>query len=130
MYTSNWLNEQEFHLFKPHGLTLPQYNVLRILRGQVPNSATVSLIMDRMLDRMSNVSRIVDKLVLKELVIRGQNAEDRRTVDVKITDKGLELLSRLDIVMKDFNTSINVFTEEESKQMNAFLDRFRGTEPD
>ena len=130
MYTSNWLNQQEYYLFKPFGLTTAQYNVLRILRGQQPNAATINLIIDRMLDRMSNVSRIVDKLVSKDLVSRVQNKQDRRAVDVVITKKGLDLLIKLDIEVQKLSERINVFEEEESKKVNDFLDRFRGAEPD
>ena len=130
MYTSNWLNQQEYYLFKPHGLTTAQYNVLRILRGQHPGAATINLIIERMLDRMSNVSRIVDKLVAKGYVSRIQNKRDRRAVDVKISSKGLALLSDLDDEVGKLFQQINVFSEEESKQVNTFLDKFRGTEPD
>ncbi|MFT7035528.1 MAG: DNA-binding MarR family transcriptional regulator [Cyclobacteriaceae bacterium] len=129
MYTSNWLNEQENKLFKPHGLTTAQYNVLRILRGQYPSPATINLLIDRMLDRMSNASRIVDKLMAKNLVARQQNLKDRRAVDVVITKKGLDILERIDVDMEKFEQSINQFTEQECKDVNTFLDRFRGTVP-
>ncbi|UXP31712.1 MarR family transcriptional regulator [Reichenbachiella agarivorans] len=130
MFTSNWLNQQEFYLFKPYGLTTQQYNTLRILRGQHPKAATINLIIDRMLDRMSNASRIVDKLVTKGLVSREINEKDRRAVDVKITSEGLRLLDELDLKLTDLVQKINVFTPEECVQMNSFLDRFRGTKPD
>ncbi|MFY0650435.1 MAG: MarR family transcriptional regulator [Cyclobacteriaceae bacterium] len=130
MFTSNWLDEQENKLFKPHGLTLAQYNVLRILRGQYPNPATINLLIERMLDRMSNASRIVDKLLAKGLVHRQQNIADRRAVDVIISKEGLELLGTLDAKMVDFESGINQFSEEECRAVNSFLDRFRGTEPD
>ncbi|MCC9139060.1 MarR family winged helix-turn-helix transcriptional regulator, partial [Pontibacter silvestris] len=86
VYTSNWLQQVQAAQFKPYGLTLPQYNILRILRGQHPKPATVSLLIERMLDKTSNASRIVDKLEAKALVTRKQCADDRRTVDVLITD--------------------------------------------
>jgi DNA-binding MarR family transcriptional regulator len=130
MYTSNWLNEQENKLFKPYGLTTAQYNILRILRGQYPSPATINLLIDRMLDRMSNASRIVDKLMAKDLVARQQNLKDRRAVDVVITKKGLDILGKIDIDMEQFEQSINQFTEQECKDVNTFLDRFRGTVPD
>lgn len=129
IFTSNWLNEQHYKIFKPYGLTIAQYNVLRILRGQHPNVATVNLIIDRMLDRMSNVSRIVDKLVLKGYVSRKQNQNDRRAVDVIITDKGLQLLTNLDDLINEFQRTTDVFSEDEKRQFNDFLDRFRATQP-
>lgn len=130
IFTSNWMNEQENKLFKPHGLTTAQYNVLRILRGQYPNSATINLLIERMLDRMSNASRIVDKLLAKGLVHRQQNDVDRRAVDVLISEKGLELLETIDVEMNKFEDSINQFSEEECRIVNEFLDKFRGSEPD
>lgn len=130
IFTSNWLNEQENRLFKPHGLTTAQYNVLRILRGQHPNSATINLLIERMLDRMSNASRIVDKLLAKGLVHRQQNEVDRRAVDVLISDKGLKLLKLIDDEMNEFENGVNQFSEEECRVVNDFLDKFRGEEPD
>lgn len=130
MFTSNWLIEQEYKLFKPHGLTTAQYNVLRILRGQYPKPSTVNLLIDRMLDRMSNASRIVDKLVAKGLVTRQQNPQDRRAVDVIISDEGLSLLEGLDGELDRFERSVNNLSEQECLEINALLDRFRGSEPD
>ena len=72
IYTSSWLNQKHLDLFKKHGLTTPQFNILRILRGQHPNPSTVNLLIDRMLDKSSNASRIIDKLEQKGLVTRRQ----------------------------------------------------------
>lgn len=130
IFTRNWYDEQLIKVLKPYGLTTAQYNVLRILRGQHPNVCTVNLIIERMLDRMSNVSRIVDKLVVKGFVSRVTNREDRRAVDVCITDNGLNILSELDIKLNEQFEQINCFSDEECKLVNDFLDRFRGTEPD
>ena len=88
IYTSNWLTASQMQLLKPFGLTLQQYNVLRILRGQFPDPVKVSDITERMLDKMSNASRLVDKLVAKKLVLRTECPSDRRAVDVVITEKG------------------------------------------
>ncbi|MEP2024347.1 MAG: MarR family transcriptional regulator [Reichenbachiella sp.] len=130
IFTRNWFEQQQQKVLKPAGLTLAQYNVMRILRGQHPEVCTVNLIIDRMLDRMSNVSRIVDKLVSKELVSRIPSKVDRRAVDVYITDKGLEVLSSLDITLQSLFDEINSFSDDECQQINNFLDRFRGTIPD
>lgn len=130
VYTSNWLKMQEFYLFKPYAITIQQYNTLRILRGQYPKAATINLIIDRMLDRMSNASRIVDKLVTKGLVTRGTNEEDRRSVDVQITERGLKLLEELDVKFAEMSEKINQFSEDECKKVNDFLDMFRGEAPD
>lgn len=125
IFTSGYLEQAQSALFKPFGVTLPQYNVLRILRGQHPKPATISLIIDRMLDKTSNASRIVDKLVAKELVTRKQCPADRRTVDVTITDKGLELLKRMDELEGGTGTGVRNLTEEEAHQLNILLDKIR-----
>ena len=129
-YTNNWLQEKHSALFKSHGLTIAQYNVLRILRGQYPKPATVNLIIDRMLDRMSNASRIVDKLLEKQMVERTQNEIDRRAVDILISTDGLELLEKIDEELDVLEKKINQLTKDECKKVNSFLDRLRGSEPD
>ncbi|MEL6562618.1 MAG: MarR family transcriptional regulator, partial [Bacteroidota bacterium] len=106
-------------------LTVAQFNVLRILRGQHPKPVTVNLIIERMLDRMSNASRIVDKLEKKGLVIRKQCAADRRAVDVIISDDGLDLLKQLDQDLYSWQESVKSLTDEECEQLNCLLDRFR-----
>lgn len=125
-YTYSWLNQKLIPFFKEYGLTAPQFNVLRILRGQYPNPAKVNLLIDRMLDKNSNVSRIVDKLEQKDLVVRKKSENDGRAVDVFISEEGLRLLALLDDKMEEFRTSIKNLTEEESKVLNELLDRMRG----
>jgi DNA-binding MarR family transcriptional regulator len=125
LYTSGWLQQQQSALFKPFGITLPQFNILRILRGQYPKPATVSLLIERMLDKTSNASRIVDKLEAKGLVTRKQCPDDRRTVDVLITDQGLELLATMDGVEGGSGTGITNLTEEEALELSRLLDKIR-----
>lgn len=125
IFTNNWIHEKQLSIFKPHGLTEPQYNVLRILRGQYPNTSTINLIIDRMLDRMSNASRIVDKLEQKGLVQRAQCKNDRRAVDVTITEKGLNLLEELDVKMATWESQIKGISEEDAEQINTLLDKLR-----
>lgn len=110
----------------PFGVTLQQYNLLRILRGQYPQSATVNLLKERMLDKMSDASRIVDRLVIKGLVTRESNKIDRRAADITITQTGLDILSQLDpIVAPDTVLSANI-NPEEMAQLNYLLDKMRG----
>jgi DNA-binding MarR family transcriptional regulator len=126
IYTAGWLELRQAESFKPYGLTLPQFNILRILRGQHPKPATVNLLIERMLDKTSNASRIVDKLVAKNLVCRSQCEHDRRTVDVVITQAGLDILAQID---KDNKTSQNGFTNitaAEAEVLNQILDKIRG----
>ncbi|MBC3788718.1 MarR family winged helix-turn-helix transcriptional regulator [Spirosoma utsteinense] len=126
MYTSNWVADSQMRVLKPFGLTLQQYNVLRILRGQHPNPVKVSDITERMLDKMSNASRLVDKLVAKKLVLRTECPSDRRAVDVVITDQGLALLKRLDTHQAKWDlTQADKLTEEEANYLSQLLDRLR-----
>lgn len=127
MFTSNWISDSQARLLKPYGLTLQQYNVLRILRGQYPNPAKVTDITERMLDKMSNASRLVDKLVLKKLVLRTECPSDRRAVDVVITDAGLDLLKKLDDFQEKWDATHNQkITEDEAIQLSTLLDKLRG----
>uniref|UniRef100_UPI003B3BD09D MarR family winged helix-turn-helix transcriptional regulator n=1 Tax=Spirosoma sp. TaxID=1899569 RepID=UPI003B3BD09D len=105
IYTSNWISDSQMRVLKPFKLTLQQYNVLRILRGQYPNPIKVADITERMLDKMSNASRLVDKLVAKQLVQRTECPSDRRAVDVIITEKGLNLLTKLDVYLTEWSDS-------------------------
>ncbi len=124
LFTNNWLIGLQKQTFKPYGITLQQFNVLRILRGQFPEPISTSDIRDRMLDRMSDVSRIVDRLVRKQLVERKTCKTDKRLVDVVITDTGLELLEEIDknVNIKGFAMGIS---EEQAEQLNELLDQLR-----
>ncbi len=126
IYTSNWVGDNQTRLLKPFGLTLQQYNVLRILRGQYPNPVKVSDITERMLDKMSNASRLVDKLVFKKLAQRTECPSDRRAVDVVITDKGLALLGQLDERQAAWDAELQTkLTEAEATQLSQLLDQLR-----
>src|SRR6202012_354432 len=87
-YTYGWLNNAFRCKFEKHNLTQQQFNVLRILRGQYPNPATINLLKERMVDKMSDASRIVDRLIQKGFVSRCTNKKDRRAVDIRISDEG------------------------------------------
>lgn len=126
IFTSAWLHQEHLQLFKSHGLTTPQFNILRILRGQHPKPATVNLLIDRMLDKSSNASRIVDKLEQKGLVKRSQCSKDRRAVDVYISDEGLMLLEEMDVKMDEWEKSHNSLSEKEAATLNVLLDKIRG----
>lgn len=125
IYTNAWLHQQHIRLFKSNGLTIPQFNILRILRGQHPKPATVNLLINRMLDKSSNASRIVDKLEQKGLVKRSQCAKDRRAVDVYISKEGLDLLKQMDVKMEEWETLNNRLTEKEAAKLNSLLDKMR-----
>lgn len=126
IYTNNWVMDSHMRILKPFKLTVQQFNVLRILRGQHPNPIKVADITERMLDKMSNASRLVDKLVTKQLVQRTECPSDRRAVDVVITDTGLELLSKLDVYLTEWSELQRIkLTEEEAVLLSQLLDRLR-----
>ncbi len=125
IYTTNWLTAKQDSLFKDSDITVQQYNVLRILRGQYPNPCSIKLIKERMLDRMSDTSRIVDKLLTKNLLQRNECPNDRRSVNVIISDKGLELLKSLDYVDDLSKQSLKSLSEEEINTLNTLLDKLR-----
>ncbi|WP_194776359.1 MarR family winged helix-turn-helix transcriptional regulator [Pararhodonellum marinum] len=126
LFTHSHIVSNQSVLFKPFGLSPEQYNVLRILRGQKGTPITVSSIQDRMLNKMSNASRLVEKLKMKELVLREECPNDRRQVDIVITKKGLEVLEKLEKSVYNFNKKIVNLTTEETEELNRLLDKLRG----
>jgi DNA-binding MarR family transcriptional regulator len=125
-YTSGWLNNLLRPEFEKFNLTQQQFNVLRILRGQYPKAATVNLIKERMVDKMSDASRIVDRLIHKGLVSRCTNSADRRAVDIRISEQGLEVLAKIDIELKSRDLLKNHITLEEAGKLSDLLDKLRG----
>ncbi|PZX47075.1 MarR family winged helix-turn-helix transcriptional regulator [Algoriphagus chordae] len=126
LYTHSYLVSAQNGILKPFDLSPEQYNVLRILRGQNGVPTTVSSIQDRMLNKMSNASRLVDKLKAKQLVERRECPSDRRQVDIMITDKGLIILNDLQTHMEGFNNQVINLTGEEVGLLNSLLDKLRG----
>lgn len=125
IYTANWLSAYIDSFFKDKEITLQQYNVLRILRGQYPNPSSIKLIRERLLDRNSDTSRMVDKLVAKELVVRKQCQIDKRGTDVIISEKGLQILSSLDFVDDSMVEKLKALPEEQAILLNKLLDELR-----
>lgn len=126
LFTSSWLGANHTRFFKPYGITSQQFNILRILRGQQGKPATIGLLQDRMLDKMSNASRLVEKLKQKNLVERKECSQDRRQMDVIITPKGLSLLNEIDSIMDNDQTFLNNIGESDAQQINDLLDKMRG----
>lgn len=126
-YTTKQLGYEFYQALKQHDITEQQYNVLRIIRGfRADAPLSIGFIKERMLDKDSDVSRIVDRLFQKNMVSRNENATDRRQKSVDITDTGLELLSSmLECEMKIDNLLQNL-SEEEVTQLNLLLDKIRG----
>lgn len=126
LYTQNVLTENFNEILKPYDLSSEQYNVLRILRGQKGNPVNMCMIQERMLAKTSNTTRLVDKLLLKEYVSRDVCAENRRKIEVLITQKGLDVLEELDPKVtaheEFFSKNLN---EEEIILLNQLLEKFR-----
>lgn len=126
IYTYGWVSNYLKNELDKYNLTQQQFNVLRILRGQQPHPATVNLIKERMLDKMSDASRIVDRLVAKGLVNRKVCEADRRAVDITISQQGLDLLLQIKLDESIQATLSQNLTEKEAAQLSDLLDKMRG----
>ncbi len=125
LHTHSHMVKLHNDVLKPYKLTLPQYNALRILRGQHPGSTSITDVNKRMVDKASNGSRIIDKLVAKKLVSRRVSGKDRRRMDVRILQKGLDLLALLDDKMELFYENFSHMSESEAQNLSDLLDKFR-----
>jgi DNA-binding MarR family transcriptional regulator len=126
MYTSRIIEESLHAIFKPYDLSMQQYNVLRILRGQKGNPANLSTIQERMVDKSSNTTRLVDKLIKKGWTKRNVCTKNRRKVEIFITETGLEILKTLDPITEAHNESIVAsLNQTELEQLNHLLNNLR-----
>jgi DNA-binding MarR family transcriptional regulator len=126
LYTAAWLDDRNKNFFKEYGITNQQFNILRILRGQLPNKISGAEIKNRMLDKNSDVSRLLDRLVLKKLVTKNQCPKDKRAADVLITETGLDLLKKIDGKMDETDLAVFHLTKTEATQLSDLLDKCRG----
>lgn len=124
IYTFNWVNEKINRRFEPFDITQQQFNILRILRGAGEPLSTLQ-IRQRMLDKMSDTSRIVDRLVKKGMVKKSVCREDRRLVDVLLTDKGKKLLQSMDSMNEEMDSVFKYLNNDEAKLLNVLLDKIR-----
>jgi MarR family 2-MHQ and catechol resistance regulon transcriptional repressor len=125
LYTYNWVTEKSKELFASEDITPQQFNILRILRGSHPTPLSTLQIRERMLDKMSDTSRIVDRLIAKGLVKKGICKDDRRLVDVMITEKGKKLLERLDARQDEIDNIIGNLSKKEATSLSELLDKIR-----
>jgi len=126
MYTHNVIGDKFSEILKPHDLSSEQYNVLRILRGQKGSPANMCVIQERMIAKNSNTTRLIDKLLLKDLVTREVCPDNRRKIEVQITQKGLDLLNFLDpMVVEHENYFSSNLDPEEVVQLNNLLEKYR-----
>lgn len=124
IYTFNWMNEKMKAMFDKEDITPQQFNILRILRGAGKPMSTLQ-IRQRMLDKMSDTSRIVDRLLAKGLVKKNTCPNDKRLVDVSITDKGKKLLERMDLLAPDMDALFQNLNDADAKLLNKLLDKIR-----
>ena len=126
MYTSRIIEESILAVLKPYDLSMQQYNVLRILRGQNGNPANLSTLQERMVDRSSNTTRLVDKLIKKGWAKRNVCEENRRKVEIYITDAGLDILQILDPITEAHNEAVVAgLNQTELEQLNHLLNNLR-----
>ncbi|TRZ81288.1 MAG: MarR family transcriptional regulator [Sediminibacterium sp.] len=124
IYTANWLNEKMGQILSTEDITQQQFNILRILRGSECPLSTLK-IRERMLDKMSDTSRIVDRLIVKGLVEKTSCIKDKRLVDITVTKKGLQLLEKLDALNEQIDSILKGVSEKEAHTINQILDKLR-----
>jgi DNA-binding MarR family transcriptional regulator len=127
IFTHNWVTERLKQFLDSEDLTLQQYNILRILRGSELPISTLQ-IRERMLDKMSDTSRIVDRLILKKLAKKSISKKDKRLVDVSLSPKGKKLLEKLDSAQSFIDGVMQNIDENDAKQLNRLLDKVRGSD--
>lgn len=125
IYTLGWMRDRTKLIFDTEEITAQQFNILRILRGSFPNPLSTLQIRERMLEKMSDTSRIVDRLIAKGLVKKITCKKDRRLVDVIITDKGKKMLERLDTRQDDIDGVLGNLSENDANILSNLLDKIR-----
>jgi DNA-binding MarR family transcriptional regulator len=123
LFTANWLVNQQQHYFKSFGITGQQFNVLRILKGQHPSSISAKEIKARMLDKNSDISRLLDRLSMKNLIEKKSCPKDKRASDINITEAGLTLLKKMQ--QQEVDRFLNL-SDAEAEQLSNLLDKSRG----
>ncbi|MCU7693395.1 MarR family winged helix-turn-helix transcriptional regulator [Haoranjiania flava] len=125
LYTSNWLSERLRFLLEPENITMQQFNILRILRCSKEPLSLIQ-IRERLLDKMSDTSRIIDRLIIKGLVEKTSSRTDKRLLEITITEGGRRVLENIDEKDPEFDAIVSNITEEEAKAVCTILDKMRG----
>ena len=126
LFTGNWLRDKQATLFKEHDILPQHYNVLRIIKGHSPKPISPGEIKEVMLDKGNDITRLIDKLVQKGLVKRALCEENRRKMDVTITNKGLLLIKYLDAPLNELLNEIKKrLTQPEAEELSSLLDKMR-----
>lgn len=125
IYTNNWMRDRMKDTLKPFGITMKQYNVMRILKG-AGEPITTSVIRERLLDKMSDASRMVERLHQRGLVKRNTSPVDKRLVDVELSEEGKRVLKEMELVNGQIDSILKGLNEEEVQQLSELLDKIRG----
>lgn len=125
MYTASWITGKINQILKPYGISNQQFNILRILKGQKGNAATVKLLSERMIDKMSNTSRLVEKLKQKGYITREECESDRRRVDILITEEGLRITELCSAAIRMEVEDGLKLNKEEAESLNLLLEKVR-----
>ncbi|HQQ98908.1 MAG TPA: MarR family transcriptional regulator [Cyclobacteriaceae bacterium] len=126
IFTANWLESRQQEFFKRFGITNSQFNILRILRGQHPNKISGAEIKSRMLDQNSDIPRLLDRLIRKDLITKSPCPIDKRAADIAITQAGLDVLAKIDPHIDQSEKSAICLSREEAAQLSDLLDKCRG----
>lgn len=126
IFTAYWLISQTKSILKPYGITHQQFNVLKILKGQHPNFCTAFDIKERMLDKSPDLTRLLDRLIKKELVTRAVCEKNRRKLDIGITQQGLTLLKQIEPQINKQLIKQTHITEQEAIELSRIIDKLRG----
>lgn len=125
-FTQNLISERLTEVLKPYDISIEQFNVLRILRGQKGKPINMGAIQERMLAKTSNTTRLIDKLLLKKMVTRNVCKNNRRKIEVSITDEGLQILEKVDKLVENIEENLTSnFTADEQKELILLLEKFR-----
>ena len=124
LFTANWLQSKNQEFFKTYGITAHQFNILRILKGQHPNSISATEIKTRMLDKNSDVSRMLDRLIAKNLITKRTCPNDKRAFDVSITEQGMDILKGMEKFLPQRDRVLSL-SEEEAAVLSNLLDKCR-----
>ncbi len=127
-FTSIWLLGRQNQILKPHNISIQQFNILRILKGQHPEPVALKLLTERMIDRMSNTSRLVEKLKKKGFVERSICKDNRRQVDITITENGIAFLDKISKLIDEEIDRLKIIDEKEAEELNRILDKLRDAE--
>jgi len=129
LYTAWWLKTALSRELKTFGLTLEQYNVMRILKGKAPQAMCVKDIAGRMIEKSSNVPRIIDRLAVKKLVKRSVDPSDKRHTVIQLTASGKSLLEKSTRVINALSDNLMALSDQDAYQLNLLLDKLRENQP-